>query len=90
MVDSEGKLISFVPPFREEVVNLPKPDVFLKEKRGVYENHAFLTRKVGEKYTVILLFGLKSIQKVQDELIRFVVLTASLVSIFILILVRPL
>jgi signal transduction histidine kinase len=76
-----------VPPFREEMVNLPKPEVFLKEKRGVYENYAFLTKKVGEKYAVILLFRLESIQKVQDELIRFVVLTASVVSILILILV---
>jgi Signal transduction histidine kinase len=89
VVDREGKLISFVPPFREEMVNLPKPEVFLKEKRGVYENYAFLTKKVGEKYTVILLFRLKSIQRVQDELIKFVVLTASIVSIFILILVPP-
>jgi hypothetical protein len=78
-----------VPPFREEMVNLPKPEVFLKEKKGVYENYAFLTKKVGEKYTVILLFRLKSIQKVQDELIKFVVLTASVVSIFILLLVPP-
>jgi signal transduction histidine kinase len=89
VVDSKGEIVSFVPPFREEVVNLPKPEVFLREKKGVYENYAFLTKKVGEKYTVILLFRLKSIQKVQDELIRFVVLTASVVSIFILILVPP-
>jgi hypothetical protein len=68
VVDREGKLISFVPPFREEMVNLPKPEVFLKEKRGVYENYAFLTKKVGEKYTVILLFRLKSIQRCRTNL----------------------
>jgi hypothetical protein len=33
VVDREGKIVSFVPPFREEVVNLPKPEVFLKKKR---------------------------------------------------------
>jgi signal transduction histidine kinase len=88
VVDSGGKLISFVPPFREEV-NLPKLEVLLKEKRGVYENYAFLTKKVGEKYTVILLFRLKPIQRVQDELIKFVVLTASVMAIFILLLVPP-
>jgi methyl-accepting chemotaxis protein len=89
VVDLEGRLISFVPPFGEEMVNLPKLEVFLKENRGVYENYAFLTKKVGEKYTVILLFRLKYIQRVQDELIKFVVLTASIMSIFILILVPP-
>jgi hypothetical protein len=87
VVDREGRLISFVPPFGEEMVNLPKLEVFLKEKRGVYENYAFLTKKVGEKYTVIVVFRLNYIKRVQDELIRFVVLTASVVSIFILILV---
>jgi len=89
VIDREGKLVSFVPTFGEETVNLPKPEVFLKEKKGVYENYTFLTKKVGEKYTVILLFRLKSIQKVQDELIWFVVLNASIVSIFILILIPP-
>ncbi len=85
MVDREGRLISFVPPFGEEMVNLPKLEVFLKEKRGVYENYTFLTKKVGEKYTVIVVLRLKYIKRVQDELMKFVVLTASIMSIFILI-----
>ncbi len=85
VLDSQGRVVSFVPPLREEEVNLPMPEVLLKEKRGIYGNYAFLTRKMGEKYTVILLFRLKPIQRVQDEFVKFVVLTSSVVSIFILL-----
>jgi len=86
-VDKNGKIVGL--EFLWDDLTPINVEVFLKKKRGIYKGYAFITENIGKNYSIVLLFKLDSIDKVQDSIIKSVLLTSSIISLFILFVVPP-